>query len=288
MNFDGFIAIDWSGDKNTYQKGIKVALLEKKSKSPKIVLPPNSLKYWSRSLIIDFLIKKCLKKKYLIGIDFAFAYPYDDIKNYFPNIKNSPTSPKKLWDLIEFYNKDEKNFYGGNTWHIEHLSELYNSPVKIGKNFSSRRRITEIYAKNICAPSTTFNCVGPGAVGTGSLAGMRVLKTLNKKFKIWPFDDIIDHNKSIIVEIFPTLYFRNFNFKPDKKLGYTIEKINSCLKCYKCSAVSKDLKMYGPDQDEADAIVSVAALKYFSNKTEYWNVPNTAKNEGWIYGVKYN
>ena len=76
-----------------------------------------------------------------------FAYPYYDIKNYFPNIKNSPTSPKKLWDLIEFYNKDEKNFYGGNTWHIEHVSELYNSPVKIGKNFSSRRRITEIYAK---------------------------------------------------------------------------------------------------------------------------------------------
>ena len=35
--------------------------------------------------------------------------------------------------------------------------------------------------------------------------------------------------------------------------------------------------MYGPDQDEADAIVSVAALKYFSNKIEYWNVPNTAK-----------
>ena len=61
MNFDGFIAIDWSGDKNTYQKGIKVALLEKKSKSPKIVLPPNSLKYWSRSYN-RFSNKKVSKK----------------------------------------------------------------------------------------------------------------------------------------------------------------------------------------------------------------------------------
>ena len=288
MNFDGFIAIDWSGDKNTYQKGIKVALLEKKSNSPKIVLPPNGLKYWSRSILIDFLIKKSNKKKYLIGFDFAFAYPYDDIKSYFPNIKNSPTSAKKLWEFIEFYNKDEKNFYGGNTWHIEELSELYNSPVKIGKNFQSRRRLTEIYAKKICSPSTTFNCVGPGAVGTGSLAGMRVLGTLNKKFNIWPFNNSIEQKKSIIVEIFPTLYFRKFNCKPDKQLGYTIEIINSCLKHYNCASVSKDLKIYGPDQDEADAIISVAALKYFSDNIEYWEVPKIARKEGWIYGVKSN
>lgn len=288
MNFDGFIAIDWSGDKNAYQKGIKVALLEKKSKSPKIVLPPNGFKYWSRSILIDFLIKKSNKKKYLIGFDFAFAYPYHDIKKYFPNIKNSPTSSKKLWEFIEFYNKDEKNFYGGNIWHIEGLSELYNSPVKIGKNFLSRRRLTEIYAKKICSPSTTFNCVGPGAVGTGSLAGMRVLKTLNKKFKIWPFNNSFEHKKSIIVEIFPTFYFRKFNVRPDKQLGYTIEIINSCLKHYNCAPVSKDLEIYGPDQDEADAIISVAALKYFSDNIEYWEVPKIAKKEGWIYGVKYN
>ena len=78
--------------------------------------------------------------------------------------------------------------------------------------------------QKICSPSTTFNCVGPGAVGTGSLAGMRVLGTLNKKFNIWPFNNSIEQ-KSIIAEIFQ-LYFRKFNCKPDKQLGYTIEIIN--------------------------------------------------------------
>ena len=46
--------------------------------------------------------------------------------------------------------------------------------------------------------------------------------------------------------------------------------------------------MFGPDQDEADAIISVAALKYFSDNIEYWEVPKIARKEGWIYGVKSN
>ena len=41
----------------------------------------------------------------------------------------------------------------------------------------------------------------------------------------------------------------------------------------------------GPDQDEADALISVAALKYYSQFKETWEVPFTANKEGWIFGV---
>ena len=41
----------------------------------------------------------------------------------------------------------------------------------------------------------------------------------------------------------------------------------------------------GPDQDDADAIVSAAAMRYFSNNRKCWNVPNVSKKEGWIFGV---
>ena len=51
--------------------------------------------------------------------------------------------------------------------------------------------------------------------------------------------------------------------------------------------VSKKFKMFGPDQDEADAIISVAALKYFSKNIKYWKTHKAAKKEGWIYGVKF-
>ena len=61
--------------------------------------------------------------------------------------------------------------------------------------------------------------MGPGAVGTGSLAGMRVLKILKKNYNIWPFDNLKNNKKSVIVEIFPTLYFRKHSIKPKKKYG---------------------------------------------------------------------
>ena len=51
-----------------------------------------------------------------------------------------------------------------------------------------------------------------------------------------------------------------------KNTGYTLNQINEALKKYNCLPVSKNFKMFGPDQDEADAIISVAALKYFSKK----------------------
>ena len=34
MIFDGFFGIDWSGDKSKFQKGIKVAYLDKKNINP--------------------------------------------------------------------------------------------------------------------------------------------------------------------------------------------------------------------------------------------------------------
>ena len=39
MIFDGFFGIDWSGDKSKFQKGIKVAYLDKENLNPKIITP---------------------------------------------------------------------------------------------------------------------------------------------------------------------------------------------------------------------------------------------------------
>ena len=287
MIFDGYFGIDWSGDKNKFQKGIKVAYLGKENINPKIIDPPNMDRYWNRSSIIEYLKNLNSNKLYLIGFDFAFSYPYEDYKNYFVDLNNSPDSAKKLWDFIDVHNDENSNYYGGNIWKNKMICEYYNSPVKKGLKFKSRRRITEIYAKKICSPSPTFNCVGPGAVGTGSLAGMRVLKILKNKYNIWPFDNLKNQTKSVIVEIFPTLYFRKHSIKPKKNTGYTLDQINDALKKYNCLPVSKNFKMFGPDQDEADAIISVAALKYFSKNIKYWNTHKAAKKEGWIYGVKF-
>ena len=284
MDFNSFIAVDWSGDKSKFQKGISVAQCPMGTYPPKIIKPQD--RFWSRSSLIKWLLKEVTEKKTLIGFDFSFSYPFYDCFSYFPGIKDSPISPYKLWKKIDNINNKLANFYGGGIWSKEPYSNYYNSPNLKGKLYKSRRRFTEIEAKNkIHSPSPTFNCVGPGAVGTGSLAGMRVLNFLKNKINIWPFNNSILQKKSVAVEIFPTYYFRYAGVKPEKNIGYALDKINQALSYYRCNSLPKDIIIGGPDQDDADAIVSAAAMRYFSNNRNCWNVPKVSKKEGWIFGV---
>ena len=284
MDFDSIIAVDWSGDKSKFQKGISVAQCPMGRYAPKIIKPED--RYWSRSSLIKWLLKEVTEKKTLIGFDFSFSYPFYDCFSYFPGIKDSPISPYKLWEKIDNINNKLANFYGGGIWSKEPYSNYYNSPNLKGTLYKSRRRFTEIEAKNkIHSPSPTFNCVGPGAVGTGSLAGMRVLNFLKNKINIWPFNNSILQKKSVAVEIFPTYYFRYAHVKPEKNIGYALDKINQALSHYGCNSLPKDITIGGPDQDDADAIVSAAAMRYFSNNRNCWNVPKVSKKEGWIFGV---
>ena len=229
MYFDKFIGIDWSGDKNNFQKGISVSECTRGNKVPQIVKPLDA-KYWTRSTLIEWLYKEIKLQRNLIGFDFAFSFPFYDKCCYFPGIKDSPINSKKLWKLIEDTNTNSKNFYGGEIWTNKTYGKFFNSPKLKGSHFASRRRCTERFAKKkILSPSPTFNCVGPGAVGTGTLAGMRVLNLLNNKTKIWPFDELNFSTKTVIVEIFPSYYFRLSKIKPKKIVGYTIENINKSL-----------------------------------------------------------
>ena len=285
MYFDKFIGIDWSGDKNSFQKGISVAECTIGNKVPNIVKPPSD-KYWTRSTLIEWLYKEVKLQRNLIGLDFAFSYPFYDRSCYFPGIKNSPINTENLWELIETANSNAKNFYGGEIWTNKTYGKFFNSPKVRGSLYFGRRRFTEIVAKkNIHSPSPTFNCVGPGAVGTGTLAGMRILNLLKSETKIWPFDEINFSTRSVLVEIFPTYYFRLSKVKPEKKIGYTIEKINKSLKFFNSKPLKKNQIIGGPDQDDADSIISSAALRSLSTDKKIWDVPNSSKKEGWIFGV---
>ena len=285
MYFDKFIGIDWSGDKSRIQKGISVAECIKGNKVPQIIKPSDN-KYWTRSTLIEWLFKEIKSQKNLIGFDFAFSYPFYDRSCYFPGIKDSPINSKKLWKLIEDTNTNADNFYGGDIWTNKTYGKFFNAPKLRGSHFSSRRRCTEIIAKQkILSPSPTFNCVGPGAVGTGTLAGMRILNLLKHKTKIWPFDELDFSTKTVVVEIFPSYYFRLSKIKPEKKVGYTKKNINKSLEFFNSKPLKKNQIIGGPDQDDADSIISSAALRFLSTDKKIWNVPNASKKEGWIFGV---
>ena len=128
---------------------------------------------WVSDLIINLKLNKINfvghSQGCLVGIDFAFSYPFIDFKSYFPDCKTiNPNTVFQLWECIEKQNQGQEDLYGGGIWDDKILGEYYNSPVKRGKLYSSRRRLTEIHAKKIrspsCAPtlSMTFSTTSAG------------------------------------------------------------------------------------------------------------------------------
>ena len=89
--------------------------------------------------------------------------------------------------------------------------------------------------------------------------------------------------KVLWLKFFRLIILENEN-KASKLEGYSVQQINRGLELFETNSISSKIKFTGPDQDEADAIISVA-LKYFAKSKQKWKVNKEAKKEGWIFGV---
>ena len=289
--FDYFVGIDWSGARGPYQPGLAVFMAEAGKKAPQRILPPDG-KYWSRKVIIDWLQGISAKGRVLAGIDFAFAYPVYDGKGgrcgYFPDFANAPQDGPGLWQFIEEINKDVPHLYGGAIWNHPELGAYYNAPSgRRGAKFTSRRRQTEQAARAVKSPSPTFNCVGPAGVGTGSLSGMRLLHHFQKHAEIWPFGNCRAGDKNLtLVEIFPSYYFALAGIKAVRGHHGQLPVLNNALAYFGSEGLADDFHAAGPDFDEADAAISVAALRALAGEADIWSPGGASKCEGWIFGVK--
>ena len=90
----------------------------------------------------------------------------------------------------------------------------------------------------------------------------------------------------MLVEIFPSYYFKLAGINPIKGAQALYQMLNQALAYYHSQPVQADFIADGPDHDEADAIISAAALRYFAELPAQWQVPETARYEGWIFGLK--
>lgn len=284
-DFDLYVGIDWSGAKGNRHRGIALAACAAGDAVPCLIPPPHGQRAWSRKNVADWLLQESQHKKVCAGIDFAFAHPFDDLDAYYPEIENAPASPQALWQMIDEANQDKEDFYGGGLWAHAAYGPFYNAPRQRGARFTSRRRQTETKAAKIKSPSPTFNCVGPAGVGTGSLAGMRVLHHLKDHAAIWPFD--APQNASLVLtEIFPSYYFVMAGLKPIKGAHGEAAFLNAGLAYFASKPVADSYQATGPDADLSDAMISAAALRYFSRDQSYWQLEQAAVREGWIIGVK--
>ena len=288
MGFDIIVGIDWSGARGNAHRGISVFICEAGRDVPRKIDPPEGKKAFARGDVIALLRTLSEGGRVLAGIDFAFAYPIDEAGHYFPNLADAPQphSAPELWALIDRLNADADDYYGGLIWDHPHYGPHYNAPNgRKGARFRSSRRMTETAASAVKSPSPTFNCVGPAGVGTGSLAGMRLCHALGAEASIWPFANQPDAALTL-VEIFPSYYFKLAGITPIKGAQAKPEFLNQALGFYDCAPVGDDFIAAGPDHDDADALISAAALRKLSSDKTVWQVPDQATREGWIFGVK--
>ena len=194
-----------------------------------------------------------------------------------------------LWELIDKTCKEASNFYGGSFYKRKELPfhKYFLSPYGKGELYFPRKRITELFCKKVTAPHPTMKCIGPANVGTGSLAGMRFLhklkKSLDKEIEIWPFEK--KRGRSVAVEIFPRLYFKQSGTNPQNWQDQ--EMINNALKYFDSKPIQQD--WIPKREDEPDALVSAAALRSLASNPAMWSDPDDYSSEvnleGWIFGV---
>ena len=286
--FDLFVGIDWSGARGEFHRGISVFAADAGDKPPDIITPPYGANGWSRLAVMEYLRQMAKDRNVLAGIDFAFAHPYCDEGAYYPKTKMSPENPRALWQMVDDLNQEHPHLYGGGIWDDPEIGRYYNAPVgRRGVLFSSRRRQTEHEARPVKSPSPTFNCVGPAGVGTGSLAGMRMLNSLADEAHIWPFSDVSEKSARLtLVEIFPSYYFAAAGIRPVNQQHTTLPALNQALAFYTSAPLNDISHLGGPDADDADALISAAALRHHTNDGSVWQVPYEGELEGWIFGVK--
>jgi hypothetical protein len=123
------------------------------------------------------------------------------------------------------------------------------------------------------------------------MAGMRLIHALRAalgpRLAVWPFDEVTpaDGLAMVLVEIFPSYYFHRAGFNPARNAAADPAFMNGALAAYDSRGVGQDFVPRGADADEADAIISAAALRWFAGKDGAWAAPPAAGLEGWIFGV---
>src|SRR5262252_9876360 len=98
--FDTFVAIDWSGARGFYN-GIAVARCARGRAAPELVSPEVNAR-WSRTEIAEWLCEALKgKRRMLIGMDFAFGFPFEEKAGYLQGCNEQQNTVFDLWKLIE-------------------------------------------------------------------------------------------------------------------------------------------------------------------------------------------
>jgi len=252
--FNTYIGIDYSGAKTATSrlKGLRVFKATVDTEPMRVRSTSDNKLNWTRKEIAKWCLEQLKSEKsVIIGIDHGFSFPMSYMNRY--QLSN--------WDqfLEEFC-----NYWPTHIGHTTVESLRKNNP-RLGNQ--TEFRLTEEWTSSA---KSVFQLDGPGQVGKSTHSGIPWLRFIRQNADqtnrphFWPFDGFeIPNNKSVVVEIFPSIFRKRYRRK------------------YKTT-------------DEHDAMCVAQWFKDMDSRgllNSYFNPPLTdeereiAKLEGWILGV---
>lgn len=287
---DLYIGVDWSGARGKRLKALRVATCRPGDTAPQIILGPIDGD-WSRGTFLDWLLAQVSAyKRVICGLDFSFCFPHSDIGAYFPGDPGSPKGVSAFWDMVDEACRDDDELYSGGLIASPRFEKYFHTVGSRGEKYQRRLRVAEqrCQEQGLGAPESVFNLVGARQVGKSSLSGMRMLNALRRraeKVAIWPFDSL-EGASCVMLETFPTAFLRLAGHKRGKVRS--ISGLNGVLAHFGSRAVDSS----APDisDDEADALVTAAALRALCPNEALWNPPGLSdrvrRYEGWTFGIE--
>jgi hypothetical protein len=252
--FKTYVGIDYSGAKTPTSrlKGLRVFNATRNSEPMKVKSPSGKKWNWTRKEIAHWCLEQLKDKDpVIIGIDHGFSCPKGYMERY--RISN--------WD--QFLEDFQKH------WPTDQDNSSVESLRKGNKRTGNHKdfRLTENWTSSA---QSVFKLDGTGTVGKSTHSGIPWLRFIRRSSDssdrphFWPFDGFeIPPNKSIIVEIFPSIFRKRY----PRRYNTT---------------------------DEHDAMCVAQWLKDMDRRgllNNYFNPPladderEIAKLEGWILGI---
>ena len=286
--FQHFLAIDWSGAKGAWQKGIALAVADATGGPPVLVRHR-----WSRDAVLAVLRDE-LPTDTLVGLDLGIALPFADCGAYFPGWTDTPPDAPALWALVDRIAGNEPNLGANSVVADPGLRPYFRDGTETGARFGcdgaahrrGRFRVTE-HAQAVmgCKPYSNFNLVGAAQVGKSSLTGMRLLHRLRGHLPVWPIDPL-PSDGSVIVEIYTSLAAREAGRSASRSKMRSYTELNQALAALHSPPVAGEGAI---DDHSSDALLTAAWLRAVAHDPRRWSperlTDRIARTEGWTFGA---
>ena len=286
-SFRNFAVVDWSGENVAKPKGLAVATAREGNQAPNLLRPASG---WSRPGILDALLDLArAETDILIGLDLSPALPFVDCGSYFPGWNEAPQDARALWRLIDDLSSDDAHLsINGFLAHPE-IARHFRFHAGAGDLFpggGGRLRECERSQRTMgMSPYSCFNLVGAAQVGKSSLTGMRVLRRLNGRIPVWPFDPVPERGP-VIVEIYTSIAARAAGIRKGLSKVRDRDSLDAAL-YHLGTRPATALPRY--DDHSTDAILTTAWLRAVAQRSDLWKpaamTPRIAATEGWTFGV---